>query len=167
MVYVALACRCLTGIVFAVSAFSKVRSAAAFRDFSAWLGGLPLPGVRGRGAAAVMAGTEVVIVVALLLPWTAQAGLALAAVTLAVFAAGTVAAVRRGVRTPCQCFGTSARPLGLRHAGRDLLLCAAAAAGAVSAGAPAHPAAVVLSLAAGLIAAAFVLFLDDITALFA
>ena len=114
-----------------------------------------------------MAGTEVVIVVVLLLPWTAQAGLALAAVTLAVFAGGTVSVVRRGVRTPCQCFGASARPLSLRHAWRDLLLGAAAVAGAASGGAAARPAAVVLSLAAGLIAAAFVLFLDDITALFA
>lgn len=167
MVYVALACRCLTGVVFAVSAFSKLRSAAAFRDFSAWLGGLSLPGVRSRGAAAVMAGIEVVIVIALLLPWTAQAGLTLAAVTLAVFAFGTAVVVRRGVRTTCQCFGASARPLGLRHAGRDLLLSAAAAAGAASAGAAARPAAIALSLAAGVIAATLVLFLDDITALFA
>jgi len=167
MMYLALTCRCLIGVVFAVSAFSKVRSAAAFRDFSAWLGRLPLPAVRGRGAAAVMAGTEVVIVVALLLPWTAQAGLALAAVTLAAFAGGTAVAVRRGVQAPCQCFGTSSRPLGFRHASRDLLLCAAAAAGAASGGAAARPVAVVLCLAAGLIAAALVVFLDDITALFA
>jgi methylamine utilization protein MauE len=167
MTYFALTCRCLIGVLFAASAFSKMRSAAAFRDFSAWLGGLPLPAVRGRAVPAVMAGTEAVIVVALLLPWTARAGLGLAAASLAVFAGGTVAVVRRGVRAPCRCFGTSARPLGLRHAGRDLLLCAAAGAAAASGGAAARPAAIALSLAAGLIAAAFVLFLDDITALFA
>jgi hypothetical protein len=170
MIYMALACRCLIGLVFAVSAFSKVRSAAAFRDFSSWLNGLPLPATRGRPAAAVLAGTEVAIVALLLLPfgWTARAGLTLAAVTLAVFAAGTLLAVRRGVRAPCQCFGASSRPLGMRHAARDVLMCAAAAAGAVGGGASgAPPAGVVLSLAAGAVAAMFVVFLDDITALFA
>jgi thiol-disulfide isomerase/thioredoxin len=167
MAYAALACRCLVGVVFAVSAISKLRSATAFRAFSSWLSGLPLPAAHSRAAAATLAVAEVVIVVSLLLPWTARAGLALAAVTLAVFAAGLAAVVRSGVPASCQCFGASGRQVGVRHVARDTMLCAAATAGAIGTGAATRPAAIVLSLGAGVIASVFALFLDDIAALFA
>jgi hypothetical protein len=171
--YVALGCRCLAGLVFALSAFSKLRSRPAFRAFAAWLASLPvLPARARRVAAPAMAVTEVTIVVLLALPWTVLAGLLLAAAALAVFAAGTFVAVRRGTREPCQCFGASTSPLGLRHAARDVLVCAAAAVGAVvtadGAGArAAHPVGIALGLIAGSAAALFVLFLDDVAALFA
>lgn len=170
MVYVALACRGLTGVVFGVSAFSKLRSRAAFRDFRWWLAALPVPVARRwpGPVAVVMAAAEVVIVVLLALPQAARAGLVLAAATLAVFTAGTWLAVARGADKPCQCFGASASPLARRHVVRDALLCAAAAAGALAAGGQGgHAAGVVLSLAAGLVLALFVVFLDDLVALFA
>lgn len=172
MAYLALACRCLTGLVFAVSAFSKLRSRPAFREFTAWLAGLPVPLARSRPAAvaAVMAAAEVAIVVLAALPWTARAGLVLAAMVLATFTAGTWLAVARGAGAPCQCFGTSATPLGPRHVIRNALLCGAAVAGAVAAGGggtrPTGAAGVVLSLMAGLTIAMFVVFLDDLAALF-
>jgi hypothetical protein len=170
VVYLALACRGLAGVVFGVSAFSKLRSGAAFRDFRWWLASLPVPVARRWPAlvAMVMAAAEVIIVVLLALPWTARAGLVLAAATLAMFTAGTWLAVARGADKPCQCFGASASPLARRHVVRDALLCAAAVVGALSTGGPAGAAAgVVVSLAAGLTLALFVIFLDDLAALFA
>jgi hypothetical protein len=169
MAYLALACRCLTGLVFAVSAFSKLRSRSAFREFTAWLAGLPVPLARSRPAkvAAAMATAEVAIVVLAALPWTARAALVLAAIVLATFTAGTWLAIARGAGAPCQCFGTSATPLGPRHVMRNALLCAAAVAGAVATGAGGtRPAGIVLSLMAGLTIAMFAVFLDDLAALF-
>jgi Methylamine utilisation protein MauE len=169
MAYLALACRCLTGLVFGVSAFSKLRSRAAFREFTSWLGGLPLPLARSHAVpvATVMATAEAAIVVLSVLPWTARAALMLAALMLAVFAAGTWLAVARGAGRPCQCFGVSAAPLGRRHVVRNALLCAVAAAGAATGGAGGiHPAGIAVSLAAGLAIAPFVVFLDDLAALF-
>jgi hypothetical protein len=168
MAYLALACRGLIGLVFAVSVITKLRSGPAFREFTSWLASLPLPLVRRRATAAAMAAAEAAIVVLTGLPGTARAGLILAAVTLAVFATGTGLAVARGADQPCQCFGTSATPLGRRHVVRDIVLGVVAVAGAVAAGAGgARPAGVVVSLVAGLAVALFVVFLDDLAALFA
>jgi hypothetical protein len=169
VVYVVLACRGLTGMVFLVSVFSKVRSGPAFRGFEAWLAGLPVPAARSwpGPVAVVMTAAEAAIVVLVALPWTARAGLVLAAAVLAVFTAGTWLAVARGADQPCQCFGTSASPLTRRHVVRDALLCAVAAAGAVGAGSGgARPAGLVVSLATGLAVALPMVFLDDLAGLF-
>jgi hypothetical protein len=170
VVYVVMVCRCLAGVVFVVSAFSKLRSGSAFRRFRLWLAGLPVPVARSRAGpvAVVIAAAEAAIVVLVALPWTVRAGLVLAAAVLAVFTAGTWLAVARGAGEPCQCFGASASPLSGRHVVRDVLLCAAAAAGALGAGSGgARPAGVVVSLAVGFAIALFVVFLDDLAALFA
>jgi hypothetical protein len=168
MVYLALACRCLVGVTFLVSASGKLRSRRAFLAFVSWLAALPLPLVRGRPGpvAAVLAATEALIVVLVVLPWTVRPGLLLAALLLAVFTAGTWLAVARGADAPCQCFGVAAAPLGRRHVVRDAVLGAAAVAGAAADPAGARPAAAAASLAAGLVAALFVVFLDDLAALF-
>lgn len=169
MVYVALALRVLVGVVFAASAFAKLRHRAAFRDFASWVSGLPgLPARARQAVARVIAAAEVSIVALVAVPWTVRAGLALAVVVLAGFAAGAVGVIRAGVRAPCQCFGTSATPLGARHVVRNLALCAAAAVGAVSAGTGgARPAGAGLSVAGAVAAAMFVVFLDDLAALLA
>lgn len=176
MVYVVLLCRCLVGVIFTVSAFTKLRSRRAFRAFASWINELPMPFVlpgRGRMALAVsMAATEVIIVAAVALPWTPVAGLLLAAVTLGVFTAGTFALHRAQAGVACQCFGAAASPLGRRHVARNAVLCAVAAAGAALAaqrsgglGSP-HPAGIALSLWGGVTAALAVIFLDDLTAFF-
>jgi hypothetical protein len=170
MVYLVLACRCLIGATFLVSAASKLRSRSAFRAFVSWLAALPMPLVRRRPGlvASVLAAAEALIVVLVALPWTARPGLALAAIVLAVLTAGTWVSVARGTEAPCQCFGVSASRLGPRHIVRDALLCAAAAAGSAAAGAGgARPAAAVTSVGAGLVLAAFVVFLDDLAVLYA
>jgi hypothetical protein len=169
MVYVMLGCRCLVGLVFAVAAFSKLRSRSAYHAFAAWLAGLPVLPPRGRKVAApVIATAEAVTVVLLALPTTVLAGFLAAAAVLAVFAAGTLLAVRRGASEPCLCFGASAAPLGIRHVVRNTMLCAAAVTGAAgfTSGPVPRPGGIVLSLAAGAIAAVFVVFLDDIAAVF-
>ncbi len=168
MAYLALACRGVIGLVFALSVVSKLRSGPAFREFTSWLAALPLPLVRRRASAVTMVAAETAIVVLTGLPWTAQAGLILAAVTLAVFTTGTWLAVARGADQPCQCFGASVTPLGRRHVVRDVVLCMVAVVGVAAAGAAgARPAGIVVSLVAGLTIALFVVFLDDLAALFA
>lgn len=169
MVYLALGCRCAIGVAFLVSAVGKLHSRPAFRAFASWLAALPVPLVRRWPGlvAGVMAATEALIVVLVALPWMARAGLALAAVVLAVFAAGTWLAVARGADTPCQCFGVSASRLGRRHVVRDALLATVAVVGAAAAGSGGvRLGGVAVSLGAGLVIAVFVVFLDDLAALF-
>ena len=48
MVYAALICRTLVGLVFAVSAFSKLRNGTAYREFASWLASVPVPLARNR-----------------------------------------------------------------------------------------------------------------------
>ncbi|MBV9448158.1 MAG: hypothetical protein JO345_19925 [Streptosporangiaceae bacterium] len=176
MVYAVILCRCLIGVIFAVSAFTKLRSRGAFHAFASWIDELPiLPVLPGRHRTALtvsMATTEVIIVAAVALPWTPMAGLLLAAVTLAVFTAGTFALDRAQAGVACQCFGASASPLGQRDVVRNAVLCAVAAAGTAlaaqrSAGSgSAHPAGIVLSLWGGATVAMAVVFLDDLSAFF-
>jgi Methylamine utilisation protein MauE len=166
LTYIALACRFLIAFVFAVSAFTKLRSGRDFRAFASWLTDLHLP-LAGRPAATVLAGTEAAVVLLVALPWSAVAGLSLAAATMAVFAAGTFVVVRRGSNVPCRCFGSATAPLSSRHVIRNLALCATAVIGAVGAGGTgARPPGIALSLAVALVAATFVVFLDDLTAVF-
>lgn len=171
MAYVALTCRALVGLVFAVSAFSKLRNATAYRRFASSLARLPVPLVGHRALPPVLAGAEAAIVVLVAVPATATAGLALAAVTLAALTAGTAVAVRRGARVSCRCFGPSQAPLAARHILRNGFLLGTALAGAAGAGAAgagtvgAHPAEIVLSLMAAMAAGTFVVFLDDLAAL--
>jgi uncharacterized membrane protein YphA (DoxX/SURF4 family) len=157
--------------VFLASVSGKLRSRTAFRALVSWLAALPVPLARSRprAVAVVTAAAEVLIVVLVALPWTVRPGLALAAVVLAVFTAGTWLAVARGTDASCQCFGVSASsPLGRRHVVRDALLCAAAAAGVAAAGSGGvHPAAAAMSLLAGVVVAGFAVFLDDLAVLFA
>lgn len=175
MAYLGLGCRCVIGLVFLVSAVSKLRSRGAFREFTAWLVSLPLPVVRRCPGvlAAALAAVEAGIVVLDALPWaawtvwTAPAALILAAVTLAVFTAGTWLAIRRGANQPCQCFGASATPLGRRHVIRDAVLCAIAVTGALTAGSVATSGGgIAVSLFAGAVIALLVVFLDDLAALY-
>jgi hypothetical protein len=82
--------------VFLASVSGKLWSRPAFRAFVSWLAALPLPLARSRprAVAAVMAAADALIVVLVALPWTVRPGLALAAVVLGVFTAGTWRAAR-------------------------------------------------------------------------
>jgi len=173
MVYAALICRALVGLVFAVSAFSKLRNGSAYREFASWLASLPVPLARNRLLPPVLAGAEAAIVVLVAVPATAVAGLALAVLTLAALTAGTAVAVRRGARVTCQCFGPSRTELASHHVLRNgfllvlavvgLAVVGRAVFGPASAGAVAlRPAGIGLSLWAAVALATFVVFLDDV-----
>lgn len=166
MAYAALTCRALVGLVFAVSAFGKIRSVTAYREFASWLAGLPVPLAGNRALPPALAGAETAIVVLVGAPATAVAGLALAALTLAVLTAGTAIAVRRGARAGCRCFGPSRAPLAGRHVLRNALLLVVAVAGAAWAGpVAARLAEIAVSLMAAMAVATVVVFLDDLAAL--
>lgn len=182
MDYVVLAARCLVGVVFAVSALSKLRSRRALRDFAASLGQFGvLPGMR-RPLAVAVALAEAAIPVLLTLALAGEpaagaaaraltaAGFGLAAMLLAGFAIAIARALRRGVRAPCRCFGASTTPIGRQHLLRNGLLVAVAALGlaGVTAG-PAGPASVggaTVAALAGFVAGALATAFDDLLDLF-
>ncbi|GIH45143.1 Methylamine utilisation protein MauE [Microbispora rosea] len=133
MAYLFAFCRLLTGIVFLMSAVSKLRGRAAYEEFTAATRALVrLP---SRPVAALVVAAE--IAVAPLLAWrpTVLAGFCVALGLLVAFTAAIVVALRRGRRVSCRCFGASAVPVGAGHLARNAVLIVAAAAGAVQAGA--------------------------------
>ncbi|BAU81465.1 hypothetical protein SLA_0510 [Streptomyces laurentii] len=174
MAYLALAARCLIGIVFLVSAVSKTSSVRAFREFTESLDDMPLVPPVGKKSVAL----SVILAeysVPLLMPWpetaVQAAGFLVSAGLLGVFALSIAVAVRRGKTTPCRCFGTSATPLGARHLVRNLVLAALAGLGVAlvlgpASDAPAHPGGAVIAAAGGAALAALVATLDDIVQLF-
>ncbi|WP_169986193.1 MauE/DoxX family redox-associated membrane protein [Microbispora sp. H10836] len=125
-------CRLLTGIVFLMSAVSKLRGRTAYEEFTAATRALTrLPARRVRPVAALVVAAEAAV--APLLAWgpTVLAGFCVALGLLAAFTVAIVAALRRGRRVPCRCFGASAVPVGPGHLARNAVLVVAAAAGAV------------------------------------
>src|SRR3954452_4977301 len=99
MAYLVLFSRSLLGLTFAVAAASKVWGRAGFADYVDWVRALRLLPARTPGAlvgpvAGALVAAEVLVV--LLLAARPGAGLAVAGLVLAVFAAGTALAVRRG-----------------------------------------------------------------------
>lgn len=171
MVYVALGARLLLGGVFAVAAFSKIRSRKAFRDFVEWLTDFPFASrFEARGLAATVLTIEFMIVALLALPVTVLAGFVLGTCLLVLFFVETVVAIRRGVRTPCRCFGVSKTSLSGAHVIRDILLVGVAFAGvAFHIMAPAAtdiaPTGVLLAVAGACVSGALVLFFEDVYAL--
>lgn len=172
MTYAVLTCRGLIVLVFTVSVIAKVRGPSEYREFVSWLAALPVPLARNRALPPVLLAAEAAIVALTAAPDAAMAGLALAACCLAVMAAGTAVITNRAAHVSCWCFGPSRSPLGTRHLVRDGILLLAAVAGATADGvqagwSAASPAGIALSLSASLIGTTFLVFIDDLMALFA
>ncbi|MEV6928530.1 MauE/DoxX family redox-associated membrane protein [Dactylosporangium sp. NPDC051485] len=167
MSYVETACRCVLGIVFAVSALSKVRGRAAWSRFTASVAALaPAPRTATRPLAAAVVAAEGAIVLALAAGPVAPVGFAMAIGLLAAFTAAIVRAYRRERRVPCACFG-SGRPVGPRHVVRNGILAAVGLAGLVTAGGgPIRPAGAGIALAAGLLCGLLLITFDDVADLF-
>jgi hypothetical protein len=173
MGYVVLGCRCVVGLVFAASVVGKLRGRRPYAGFVAATGRLAPVWVTSRVPVGVMAGgvvaAEVAVPVLLVPTGTAWAGFVLAGLLALAFAMAVLAALRRGDRAPCHCFGVSARPVGGVHIVRNLVLTAAAglglAAGAVAAG-PLEPAGVLAAVVAGAVVGAVVVAADDVAELF-
>ncbi|GII04328.1 MauE/DoxX family redox-associated membrane protein [Planobispora takensis] len=172
MEYVLIGCRLLIGVVFAVSAAGKIRSREAYASFRAAAGELA-PRVPVVPAAlvppAVVAG-ELAAAVLLAVPGTAGAGFAIAVALLGVFTAAIAMAVRSRRRVACNCFGTSAAPVGPAQLIRNGVLLAAGLIGTVLTVAVPLPAAegagAVTAALVGLAGAALVLLTEDIAGLF-
>ncbi|MER6514835.1 MauE/DoxX family redox-associated membrane protein [Nonomuraea sp. NPDC001636] len=186
MEFVAFGGQCLIGVVFAMSALSKIRGRTARAEFVRATGALltALLGHRtgprtARWAAAVVVVAEsavpVLIAAQVLHPLASVVGSAAAAVLLGLFSVAIVRALRRGVRTSCRCFGTSQAPLGRRHLARNLgllavaLTCGAALPQARSQAwsqAWSQPAGAAVAGGAALVLAVLVSRLDDLVELF-
>jgi hypothetical protein len=165
---VGIGCCWLVAAVFAISAVGKLRTAAvrvAFRRSVADMAVLPARAV--GPVAATVAVVEAVAVVLLVVPTTSVLGCLLALVLLAVFTTGIVVVLRRGTRAGCLCFGTTERPYGPRHLVRNILLAAAALAGAITAGNPTDLPIALTAIAAGGLAALVIVTFDELLELFA
>jgi hypothetical protein len=167
MTYAVLACRGLIALAFTVSVIAKVRGPSAYREFASWLAALPVPLARKRALAPVFVAAEAAIVILTAVPNVARIGLVLAACCLAAMSAGSVVIMTRDAHVSCWCFGPSRSPLGARHLVRNGILMLAAVAGATQASRGASsPAGIALSLAAALTGTTFLVFVDDLIALF-
>jgi hypothetical protein len=170
MGYLVVGCRVLLGTVFAVALVGKIWGNGAWRAFVASLGELVRvpPRLRPFVGVAIALG-EAAVLGLLAVPVAVPAGLGLAAVLLAAFTVGIGAAVRRGVREPCRCFGSGSAPLSRAHVARNGLLTTVATAGAAAAiGWPGtgEPAGLLVAALVGVTVAAVLIRLDDIVALF-
>jgi hypothetical protein len=174
MDYVVLVCRCVVGLVFVASVVGKLRGRKPYAGFVAATGRLGPGWVVSRVPAGVVAGgviaAEAAVPVLVVLPGTTWVGFVLADLLALAFAATVLAALRRGDRAPCHCFGGSARPVGGVHLVRNLVLAVAAglglAAAAAAAAGPTEPAGVVAAVVAGAVVAAVVVTADDLAELF-
>lgn len=173
MVYLELACRVLIGVVFLVSAASKLRNRSAFDAFAAGLRATRLvSGRTARWIGSLTVAAEAGVVLLLAVPLTTLGGYLLAAALLVVFIGGIALTMRRGVVATCPCFGASTTRLGGRHLARNAVLLAVAVAGlaaglAAGGSGSGEWAGLLLAGVTGAVAAAVVVRLDDIVELFA
>jgi hypothetical protein len=186
--YVAFACWFVIGLVFAVSAVSKVSGRVAFREFESALRALRLvPPRLVMPLAGTVVAVEFAVPVALvtgslqagsLLPGAhpgapiagaTAAGLLLAVLLLLAFIGVTVRSVHRRAAVPCRCFGTGGAPLGYPHVARNALLIAIAVTGwwAPGAGTSYQAAGITLAIAGGAVAASLLIRFDDVVDVFA
>ncbi|MBW8486233.1 MauE/DoxX family redox-associated membrane protein [Actinomadura parmotrematis] len=165
MEYARIGCACLIAAVFAASALAKLRDPGGFRRSVRALA--PVPAAWTGPLAAAVVAAELAAAVLAAVPATAGWGFALAGVLLASFTAAIAAALRRGRRPHCRCFGASGAPIGPRHLVRNAALLAVAAVGAAGpAGAP-QAAGLAVAAVAGFAGALLFVAFDDVVDLFA
>ncbi|MBB5130231.1 MauE/DoxX family redox-associated membrane protein [Streptomyces griseoloalbus] len=167
----AITTRCLLGTVFLASFLSKTAGPGAFDAFVASLRSMRLlPPMTVRAVARGVVAAEGAIFALLLLPMAVATagGFVLAAGLLTAFTAGIARVIRRGLRVPCRCFGSSAAPLDRRHLMRNAVLVTMAVVGACTSGArgPIHLGGLAVSASIGLALGVVVTALDDIAELF-
>jgi hypothetical protein len=122
--------RTVLAVVFGIAFASKVRSPAAFIQFSRSLGDIGwLRGRRRSAAAAAIPALEAGTVLLLAITKTAAWGFAAAAILLAGFTTVTALEVARGHRVRCRCFGAGTAQIGPAQIVRNIVLLVASAAG--------------------------------------
>ncbi|MEV7230789.1 MauE/DoxX family redox-associated membrane protein [Polymorphospora sp. NPDC051019] len=170
MTYLAVGCRVLIGVVFAVAVAGKLRGPNAFADFVRSIRGMGvLPPALARPAATAVVVAELTIVLAIAAPARTAGvlGFGLAAALLAAFTTGIATMLARGNRKPCRCFGRSETPLGARHVGRNIALVAVALVGLLASlsGTPVEPGLAVTVGVTAAVVGGLVVMLDDIITL--
>jgi len=172
MTYLAIACRVLLGVVFAVAVAGKLRGSGAFVDFAGSIRRMRvLPSALVRPVAILVLATELTIVLALAVPARAAGvlGFGLAVGLLAAMTVGITISLSRGNREPCRCFGRSETPLGARHVGRNTLLVAVGLLGLLGSlsGMPTDLGTAVVAAVGGAVVGGLVVMFDDLVALLA
>ena len=171
MEYLALACRALLGVVFLVSALTKLTSPVRYRSFvraTRRMRVVPRALVKQTAVLVVAAEASIVVLLAIPTTVTALAGFVVAFGLLSGFTVGIVVAVRDGDTEPCACFGRSTTPMGPQHVWRNgflLLIAAAGFAGALVGGSPELGVAVIAGVG-GLVFGGLVTVFDDLYELF-
>jgi uncharacterized membrane protein YphA (DoxX/SURF4 family) len=163
--YTLLACRAVIGVVFLVSALSKVRAPA---DFTGSVRALVPPAGRFAPALAVAAVVAEFAVAAAMVPGpAARWGMAGAALLLLAFSVALALAITRGVTTPCRCFGSSAQPPGGPQLVRNAALILVSLLGvAGSSTGVVHPAGAAVAFGAAAVLALLAVGADDLALLF-
>jgi hypothetical protein len=169
--YLVVGCRGLLAMTLLVAVLSKVRSRAALAAFRSSIEAMELIPRRWVGAvvAATIAG-ELAVPALLVVPATVPAGFLGAGVLIGAFTGSILAALRRGARASCRCFGASSRPLGVTHLARNTWLLAGAAVGWAGSLQGPHgalePAGVAVALTAAGAAVVLTVALDDLVSVF-
>ncbi|WP_329101873.1 hypothetical protein OG792_22260 [Micromonospora sp. NBC_01699] len=170
MTYLAIGCRVLIGVVFAVAVAGKLWKPTAFAGFVSSVRAMGvLPPALARPAATAVVAAELTIVLAVVGPARGAGilGFGLAAALLIALTAGIAMSLARGSRAPCRCFGRSETPLGVRHVGRNIALVAVAFVGLLASlsSTPVELGFAVTVAVAGAVVGSLVVMLDDIITL--
>ncbi|MFJ3229744.1 MauE/DoxX family redox-associated membrane protein [Streptomyces sp. NPDC086787] len=170
MAYALLGVRLVVGIVFAASAFGKLRGAEAFRRFEEAARAMGVPARLNRPVAVAVILGECAAVVLLALEPGGAPGFVLTLLLLTAFTAGIVRTLRSGTKASCACFGATTVPIGRRHVVRNGVLLALALFGLAAAltgtAAPASTPGVLITAFGALTGALLVIFTDEIGTLF-
>jgi hypothetical protein len=131
--YVSLGCQFAIGVVFVVSAFTKLTDHASFLRSLRRM--RVVPKAIAPVVAVIVVAVEAAIPVLLSVPvnLVVRIGFVVATGMLAAFTGAIVWSLRHGRREPCQCFGKSTVPLGPRHVARNAVLICLSALGACAA----------------------------------
>jgi len=131
-VYLPLACRIVIASTFALSIVVKLRVPGSFTALIGTIQKLPHPSFTSPlllGRAIV--GGESLVLVLVIIPLTATAGLLLAGVAFVTYLVVTMTAIWRHLRVECNCFGASGEVMGIPGLVRNAGLLVVALVGAV------------------------------------
>jgi uncharacterized membrane protein YphA (DoxX/SURF4 family) len=171
MDYIQIFCQAVIAVVFAFSAWSKLRGGKELAAFAESLRPhLGSGSSRTRLAAVSIAVSEAMAAVLTVIPFTARVGLLLATALMLLFTAFVTRVVLTGTKAKCRCFGVSERRIGWPHVARNTILTVIAASGSAAPGSLGNDTALagcIISMVMGMTIALILVTLDDIVQLFA
>ena len=171
MAAVEVALRTLLAVVFGVAFISKVRSRAAYAEFTASLGDIRwLGGGRRQAASAVIPVLEAAVTLMLVVPAVVPLGFGVGVALLAGFTAVTAREVSKGHAIRCRCFGAGGGQIGPAQIARNVVLLALSIGGLALALAPVGhggvgAAGLVIAIGLALVAGLAIVRWDDLASL--